>query len=272
MFGKLYSMEVQHFSERRFYWKKDDVRIFKAPNFGQFMSRKRFESIVSNIQFSSAENVDHQILEFVDAVNACAQDAVDAGDVLLLDESMVKSFHKNLKGKMKIISKPRPIGNEFKNLCDGLSQIVLNLELYEGRDYMKDKEYVKEFGATTATCLRLTEHWKNSGRVVVADSWFGSVKSAVKLYKINGLYSNMLVKTAFKEYPKSDVLSPPENRGEWTSATATMDQVQLLAVKFKDLKMKQFISTCSASTDGPPRATKHCGLITRPQVAYGMTI
>ena len=32
--------------------------------------------------------------------------------------------------------------------------------------------------------------------------------------------------------------------------------------------MKQFISTCSASTDGPPRATKHCGLISRPQVAY----
>ena len=78
----------------------------------------------------------------------------------------------------------------------------------------------------------------------------------------------MLVKTAHKNYPQSTVLASPENRGGWTSANGIMEDVQLLAVKFKDLQMKQFISTCSASTDGPPRATKHCGLISRPQVAY----
>ena len=54
---------------------------------------------------------------------------------------MVKSYHHNLKGKMKIIRKPVPTGNEFKNTCDGRSQIVLFLELYEGAEYMKQKEF-----------------------------------------------------------------------------------------------------------------------------------
>lgn len=39
-------------------------------------------------------------------------------DFLCLDESMVKAFLKNLKGKMKIIQKPHHIGNKFQTLCD----------------------------------------------------------------------------------------------------------------------------------------------------------
>lgn len=33
-----------------------------------------------------------------------------------LDESMIKSFYQKLKGKIKIINKPRPISNNIKNL------------------------------------------------------------------------------------------------------------------------------------------------------------
>ena len=64
--------------------------------------------------------------------------------------------------------------------------VVLNLELYEGKDYMKSKKGVKEHGATCATTLRLTEPWKGSGRVVIGDSWFGSVNTATQLFNING--------------------------------------------------------------------------------------
>ena len=261
VFAIMLSMEVTKLPNRRMYWETDDDGMFKAANYGRYMSRKRHEDALAHLVGD-----DDEILNLISAFNENCKEIMSPGEYLVLDESMVKSFHRNLKGKMKIIRKPRPIGNEFKNLCDGHTQIVLFLELYEGKELMQDKEHVSEYGATSATCLRLTEPWKHSGRIVIADSWFGSVKSAVKLYNINGLYSNMLVKTAHKNYPRLILGSP--KRGEWFSATAKIDEVNLLAVKFMDLKEKQFVSTCSSSATGPPRVTKHCGLIQRPQVAF----
>ena len=83
---------------------------------------------------------------------------------------MIKSFHRNLKGKIKLIRKPRPIGNEIKNLSDAASNIVLKLELYEGKDIMNDKDHAKKFGATATTTTRLKEPYHGTGKPVIADS------------------------------------------------------------------------------------------------------
>ena len=56
--------------------------------------------------------------------------------------------------------------------------------------------------------------------------------------------------------------------GEWVTRIVEIDNINLMAVKFVDLQPKQFISTCSVSTSGPPRKTKHHGSILRPQVAF----
>ena len=114
---------------------------------------------------------------------------------------MIKSCHHNLKGKIKIIWKPRPISNKIKNLTDAGTNIVLSMELYEAKDIMAHKEHVRPFRATTATVICLTQPCHSTRRRVIADSWFGSVKSAVELLK-NGLYSIMLVKTAHKQFPR----------------------------------------------------------------------
>ena len=45
---------------------------------------------------------------------------ITPGSFITLDESMIKSFHHDLKGKIEIIRKPRPIGNEMKNISDGI--------------------------------------------------------------------------------------------------------------------------------------------------------
>ena len=119
---------------------------------------------------------------------------------ITLDESMIKSFHRNLCGKIKIIQKPTPVENEVKNLADAASQIVLNLELYEGKEPMSTEESVKPFGATTATTIRLTQPYDGNRRRVMADSWFSSVKCASELMK-HGLYCIMLVKTAHRGFP-----------------------------------------------------------------------
>ena len=83
---------------------------------------------------------------------------------------------------MKIIRKLCPIGNECKNVCDARSKIVLNIKLYEGSEFITDKEHVDWVGATTATCLRLAEPWKGTVWIVVGDSWFVS-KSAKGYFK-----------------------------------------------------------------------------------------
>lgn len=61
------------------------------------------------------------------------------GETVGLDESMIKSFHKNIQGKMKIIWKSCPVGNEINYMVDGHSKIVVNIEFYEGKDEMQEK-------------------------------------------------------------------------------------------------------------------------------------
>ena len=57
-----------------------------------------------------------------------------------LDESKIKSFKKNLQGKIKIIGKPYPIGNKINNIADGYSKIVVKVALHEGMGKMQENE------------------------------------------------------------------------------------------------------------------------------------
>ena len=118
------------------------------------------------------------------------------------------------------------------------------------------------------TSLLLGFILSGSGRILVGDSWFGSIKTCVELWNINGLYSNLLVKTAHKKYPIKLLRESDIERGQWVCATAEIDGVKLMTTCFLDLQEKLFISSCSTSLDGPPRATKYHGDVPRPMVAY----
>ena len=82
-----------------------------------------------------------------------------------------------------------------------------------------------------------------------------------------GLYSFMLVKTAHKDFPRELLGEAPLERGEWVGFSTTKDDVKLQARRFKDLKTKDFISTCSSTVTGNPCRTKHSGAIPHPKVA-----
>ena len=264
--GLVYAMEVVKLPERRMYWKDIQSDVFPKINFGNHMARNRFEEILGYLQFSFSDDKTKQILDFLEAVNNNLHEAISAGHVVCIDESMIKAFHRLLPGKIKIRRKPRPIGNEIKDMSDASSMVVIRMELYEGKDAMATKDHVQEYGATCATTLRLSESIKGTGRVVVGDSWFGSVKTAVALKKI-GLYSILLVKTAHANYPKELLNTHKLARGEWVGYTAKIDDVDVMAVTFQDLKRKQFISTCETVVPGKPRVTKHHGNVPRPKVA-----
>ena len=138
--GILLSMEVVDIHGPRYLYWANENGMFPNMNYGKIMSRNRFEDIMKYLQLSHNKDSDQQITDFLHAVNTRFRNAIHPGKYLTLDESMIKSYHRNLKGKIKIIKKPRPIGNEIKNMCDGMSQIVINLELYEGKDIMSGKE------------------------------------------------------------------------------------------------------------------------------------
>ena len=117
------------------------------------------------------------------------------------------------------------------------------------------------------TSLLLGFILSGSRRIVEGDSWFGPIKTCVELWDINGLYSNLLVKTAHKKYPRKLLRESDIERGQWVCATAEIDGVKLMATRFLDLQEKLFISSCSASLDGPPRATKYHEDVPRPMLA-----
>ena len=122
--GIFQSMEVYHLPERRMYWRTDDNGVFHAMNFGKIVSRVRFEQILSCLQLSFANDSDQQIIDFLEAVNIQLKKALIPGSTVCFDECMIKSYHRGLKGLIKIIRKPRPIGNELKNMSDAATNIV----------------------------------------------------------------------------------------------------------------------------------------------------
>ena len=103
-------------------------------NFSKHMKRHRFEEILSCLQFSPNLDKDIQITEFLTAVNENLIHTLTPGNTVTLDESMIKLYHQNLKGKIKIKRKPQPIGNEIKDMADARSNIAVELEMYEGKE------------------------------------------------------------------------------------------------------------------------------------------
>ena len=143
--GLFYMMEVVRLPTRRMYWSKEKDGLLPAFEFGKIMSLNRFEEFLSYWQLSDDEDVNKQVLSFIDAVNEQLKETVQPGESICVDESMIKAYHRDLAGKMKIIRKPRPIGNELKTVCDSKSKIVLHMEMHESKENMEEKEFRKEY-------------------------------------------------------------------------------------------------------------------------------
>ena len=151
-------MEVVCLPERRMYWRTKPYGLFPALDFGKIMDLHHFKDFLNVL--SDSDEMDQQVLDFIEAVNANLKRAMRAGGILCGDESMIKAYHRGLNGKMKIIRKPYPIGNKLKTVSNAATHIVLHMELHEPKEDIAEKEYVKEYGATTACSLHLTNYWK----------------------------------------------------------------------------------------------------------------
>ena len=131
--------------------------------------------------------------------------AVTASWLLCMDESMVRWMGVGMPGLMVILRKPTPIGLELHTMCCAVCGILVFFEVYEGKAAMEKKEYCDKYPKSVALTLRMTKKFFGTSRVVIADSWFGSVANAIALYTV-GLFCIMNVKTAHTNFPKDQIM------------------------------------------------------------------
>ncbi|GMF26894.1 unnamed protein product [Phytophthora lilii] len=201
------------------------------------------------------------IRPFLDGFNERRLQVVSPGSVLCVDESMSawksregKYCHDGIPHKTKIVRKPEGLGAELKAIADGDTGIILSLELVEGSTRQRQKPYAAEYGEGTAVVLRLAERFRGTGRTVVADSAFASVKTLIQLEARTGLFFMGMVKTATMGFPMKhlkDWFATGPNRGSFKVLSSTTDMgTPMYAACWADRKPKTIIANRGTTLPG----------------------
>ena len=161
--------------------------------------------------------------------------------------------------------KPEPLGTEFKNLVDGYSGQMMWLEVMEGKERMRNKEFTKEFGVTAACVMRGVKQIEGfetyledtlQPKLFFGDSWFGSVKAACQVRKL-GHHGCFIIKTAHSRTPKKFLEEKMKGfpGGTWIvmEGFAESEGVPLVCIgyKYNVKKVLVFISTKGAGSTQP---------------------
>ncbi|RHZ73223.1 hypothetical protein Glove_232g213 [Diversispora epigaea] len=236
------------------YWSIEQKTGGVSLGFGQYMSHRRFRNIVKFLTLTDTPIDDNDPFYFArkfhNEFNENLAKAITPGSILCIDESMCQWMGKIDKGpfQRKIPRKPHPIGCEFKTMADARTNLFLQLDPVEPPEYSSKKKFA-EHSATIATMLRLTEPWFSSGRTIIADSWFGSVKACTTLYK-HGLYSILQLKKC-RYWPKNipcDITDALESDyGSFISRVGKFDDVDLTLCSLRDRKNIVLLASCSTT-------------------------
>ena len=175
------------------------------------------------------------------------------GGIIVLDETMSawRGLY-NVIGGLPHLSvvprKPEPVGTEMKDAACGDTGVIICIVIEEGKGARDD--YDKTIGHTVATSVRLTSSWHASGRTVIGDSWFASVKNCEALRE-KGLYFIGMVKTAHALYPLDFLVeNTPRVTGErlmYEAKLAGSYPVYATSYRFTRDSLKTLVSTCGTS-------------------------
>lgn len=150
---------------------------------------------------------------WVHACSARFKESWEPGTYITVDETMV--FWKGL-GPVHLTympRKPNPLGVMFKTTCCSVTRVLLHAEFVEGAAVDRKKKWVAQHKATTACTLRLLEQWFGTGKVVLGDAWFGSVRTIEELLN-SGLYGIMCVKQGCSGFPRAALTHLLQQRGQ----------------------------------------------------------
>lgn len=195
-------LSTQKGHARREYWSSKSMDPFNGPayRFNEWMSRNRFENIITALRYTNIQPPTYkdkfcQVRQIISEWNANMKKIFEPSWVSCLDESMSIWLSKwTCPGWIFCPRKPHPFGNEYHSICCGQSSIMYAIEMVEGKDEPKElKIQYQQHGKTSGLLLRLTRSIWGRGKVVILDSGFCVLRGIVELLK-KGVYSSALIK------------------------------------------------------------------------------
>ena len=174
--------------------------------------------------------------------------------------------------------KPEPLGTEFKTIVDGLSGIMLWLEVQEGKERMSKLAHTKELGGAAACVVRGVEAMQDHQYIddldldlhsnddnapqekkpflFFADSWFGSIKAVSEVCKL-GHHACFNIKNGHSRVPRAFLEDQMKDfpGGTWIvlEGHAEKEDVDLVCIGYKYNKKKVliFVTTKGAGSTNP---------------------
>lgn len=143
-------------------------RFRKHPEFGQYMSRRRFDAIKSSLLAAfgdpskSAEDAWWAVRPLIDSFNDNRRRTVEMSEVQVPDEAMSPFQPRTTKSAdlphlSFVERKPKKLGTEMKCTADGGHGTMRFLEIQEGAEAMARKRHRETYAPATAQALRLVE-------------------------------------------------------------------------------------------------------------------
>jgi hypothetical protein len=197
--------------------------------------------------------------------------------LLMLDESMSGWRPKTSKlgGLPNYTFEPRkpiPLGTMFRNGVECMVGCLVHQDIVQLPEQQHQKKFHGEtsflpgrsqtIGAHTAEVLRQIE---NSGVIeggwCGGDAWFGSVMTAVEVYRQLGVHSTFIVKNNHNMYPMQPLLAVLRARfgkrpaGHWVVFRAVIGEVKLFALAYawSQRGISYFLSTCGRTDPHPQK-------------------
>jgi Transposase IS4 len=291
----------------RFSFLIDSKKFDGKGGFKRHMSWDRFKKIKEWLHrafhgdHADVNNPWYQLVELEKAYNENRKHTIANGTSVVLDEGMSafqpRTTATSTMPKISFVKrKPKPLGTEFKMAACTETKINLFIESQQRPEDMKMKAYHTEVGATASCTLRCVVGAIHGGlgmrvrqeafqrgrkHLIIADSWFGSVKLAEALKCLwwmpdqssdNG--SNWAIDTSRGENPTApDLIAAVITNSSWfplnelikrmrkypagshlvTSCTTPVTNIKLKAIGYKwnSKAVRCFVMTENAASTYP---------------------
>ena len=283
-------------------WKKNTIGLVQAPNMGRWMKEYRFKEIKSLVRYMYRDEDRRESdpwWEFVQAVedfNENRRKTVAASLWKVFDESMSAWCPQTTKtGGLPNISfverKPEPLGTEFKNVCCGITGIMLGLEIQRGK-YNEVPLTHSDLNATNAVSLRLAQLSARTGQekpdedngnppsdLFQGDSWFASIPTVENIVE-EGHRFKKLIKTAHSLFPLKWLQETMNNFPGGTHLVMESEKngkkIYAIGYKYSSRKVLCFVASegCGSTLPGKPYEARwtdrhgnvHSRLVPRPEI------